>query len=166
MIQNIWNSGLYWTRYLQCDEMEILLGDESWLLKLQSRIKSFEPNSGIEKDCIALAKETLALWMEFPTANIYQHIIPVDEDDDDEYYGNGKIKVADYISFIGETSSSVYDNLMNMLNDDFNERSAVQDFVHKIIFNQKPEKQADLLAYEERVIRIIEKLCDLIPQLI
>jgi len=148
------------------DEMEKLLNDESWLTQLQVRIQGFMPNNPFEKSCVHIANETLVLWAEFPSANIYQHITPIDENDEDEYYGNGKIKVTDYISFIGETSSSVYDNLINMLNDDFNERSAVQDFEHKIVFNQKPEKQKDILAYEERVIRIIEELCDLIPQLI
>jgi hypothetical protein len=52
-----------------------------------------------------------------------------------------------------------------MLNDDFNERSGTQDFETTIVFNRKHGKYKDVLAYEERVIKIIEDLCDLIPDL-
>ena len=85
-------------------------------------------------------RHALRFGRNFQLANIYQHLTPIEEDDDDEYYGNGKIKVNDYISFIGETSSCVYESMMDMLNDDFNERSDTQDFEHKIVFNEKPKK--------------------------
>lgn len=146
------------------DEVEKLLFDESYLIKLQSRLQEFRPDSQFEKACVTLAKETLAVWMEFPTSNLYQNITTDDEDDD--YYNNGKIKVTDYISFIGETASCVYDSMMNMLNDDFNERSGIQDFEYTIVFNKPQSKYDDVLAYEQRVIAIIEELCDLIPELI
>ena len=61
--------------------------------------------------------------------------------------------------------SCVYDSMMTMLNDDFNERSGLQDFESSIIFNKPQRKLKDVLAYEERVITIIQDLCDLIPEL-
>jgi len=147
------------------DQMKVLLLDEMELEQLQSRIQKFEPISRFEKSCLKLAKETLALWMEYPTANLYQHLNEDKDEDEDDYYSNGKIKVTDYISFIGETSSCVYDTMMNMLNDDFSERSGVQDFENTIVFNKPHRKYKDVLAYEERVIGVITDLCDLIPEL-
>ncbi len=148
------------------DQMKVLLLDEKQLEQLQSRIQKLEPANQFDKDCVKLAKETLALWMEFPTANLYQNLASYDNDEEeDDYYNDGKIKVTDYISFIGETSSCVYDTMMTMLNDDFNERSGVQDFENSIVFNKPQRKYKDVLAYEERVINIITDLCDLIPEL-
>jgi len=146
------------------DQMKAFLGDETYLVQLQSILQKFEPSNQFGRDCLKLAKETLALWMEFPTANLYQHLASA-EDDEDDYYSDGKIKLTDYISFIGETSSCVYDTMMTMLNDDFNERSGVQDFENIIVFNKSQGKYKDVLAYEERVLAIIEDLCDLIPEL-
>jgi len=147
------------------DKMKVLLNDEKELEKLQDRIQKFEPESQFDRDCLKLAKETLALWMEYPTAHIYQHLNEDIDEDEDDYYSNGKIKVTDYISFIGEMSSCVYDTMMTMLNDDFNERSGTQDFETTIVFNKPQRKYKDVLAYEDRVIGIIEDLCDLIPEL-
>jgi hypothetical protein len=148
------------------DEMKAFLNNEKELEQLQSKIQQFEPISPFDRDCLRLAKETLALWMEFPNANLYQNIGSYDNDEEeDDYYSDGKIKVTDYISFIGETSSCVYDTMMEMLNNDFNERSGIQDFENTIVFNKPRRKFKDILAYEERVIGIITDLCDLIPEL-
>lgn len=147
-------------------EMKAILSDERELEQLQARIQQFTPCSPFERSCYKVAKETLAIWMEFPTADIYQHLSPDESDDDDDYYSDGKIKVTDYISFIGETSSCVYDSMMDMLNDDFNERSGIQNFESTTVFNKKMGKYKDVLLFEERVIAIIKELCGLIPELI
>jgi hypothetical protein len=128
------------------DQMKAFLGDETHLFQLQSTIQNFQPVDQFGRDCLNLAKETLALWMEYPTANLYQHLSPA-EDDEDDYYSDGKIRLTDYISFIGETSSCVYDTMMTMLNDDFNERSGVQDFENITVFNKSQRKYKDFLAY-------------------
>jgi hypothetical protein len=147
------------------DKMIYHLADEDYLLQIHALIESYRPETRYETLCVKLAKATLAVWKEYPTANLYQHIIPIDEDDDDNYYGNGKIQITDYISFIGETSSCVYDSMMNMANDDFNERSGVQDFETSIVFNKTCGKYKDGLNYEEKVIAIINELSNLIIEM-
>ncbi|MFA6248721.1 MAG: hypothetical protein WC615_17395 [Mucilaginibacter sp.] len=147
------------------DKMTSILADENHLLRLRSIIDGYTPFSRYEHLCIKLANQTLAVWNEYPQANLYQHIVPIDEDDEDNYYGNGKIQVTDYISFIGETSSNVYDTMMNMTNDDFNERSGVQDFEATVSFNEPCGKYKDGLDYEEQVIAIIDELCNLITEM-
>jgi hypothetical protein len=147
------------------DKMSCHLADENHLLQLHAIAESCIPESRYETLCIKLAKETLAVWQEYPHANLYQHINATDDDDDDNYYGNGKIQVTDYISFIGETSSCVYDSMMNMANDDFNERSGVQDFEASVVFNKACGKYKDGLEYEEKVIAIIDELCNLITEM-
>lgn len=146
------------------DKLTGILGEEEHLLKLQTIIKAFEPKNRFETACLNLAKDTLAVWMEFPHANLYQHV-EHEEDDEDDYYSNGKIQVTDYISFIGETSGSVYENMINMTNDDFNERSGVQDFETTVVFDKGKRKYKDELAYEAKVIAIINELCNLLTEL-
>ncbi|MES2063374.1 MAG: hypothetical protein V4456_15715 [Bacteroidota bacterium] len=147
------------------DKMTGILADENHLLQLRSIMDSYTPISRYEALCAKLANQTLAVWNEHPQANLYQHIVPIDEDDEDDYYGNGKIQVTDYISFIGETSSNVYDTMMNMTNDDFNERSGVQDFEATVSFSEPCGKYKDSLDYEERMIAIIDELCNLITEM-
>lgn len=145
------------------DKMKELLLEEQHLLQLQTRLKTFEPRNRFETACLKLAKETLAVWMEFPHANLYQHI--EHQEDEDDYYGNGTIQVTDYISFIGETSGCVYDAMMNMTNDDFNERSGIQGFEATVVFDNAKLSYKDQLAYEEKVMAIINELCDLLTEL-
>jgi hypothetical protein len=147
------------------DKMSPVLADENHLLQLPYIIENYTPETRYETLCVKLAKDILAVWTEYPQANLYQHIVPSEEDDEDDYYGNGKIQVNDYISFIGETSSCVYDTMMNMTNDDFNERSGVQDFETTVVFNNPCGKYKDGLGYEEKVIAIINELCNLITEM-
>jgi len=145
------------------DKMEVILGEEEHLSQLQTIIDAFEPKNPFEKSCLYLAKETLALWLEFPYANLYQHIEKIAGEDD--YYGDGKIQVTDYISFIGETSGSVYETMINMTNDDFNERSGIQDFEATVVFDKVKGSYIDELAYEGKVMTIINELCTLLNEL-
>jgi hypothetical protein len=147
------------------DKMTSVLADENHLSRLRAMIDGFTPISRYEVLCVKLTSQTLAVWREHPHANLYRHIVPIDENEEDEYYGNGKIQVTDYISFIGETSSNVYDTMMNMTNDDFNERSGVQDFEATVVFNEPCGKYKDGLDYEEKVIAIIDELCNLIAEM-
>ncbi|TSJ40916.1 hypothetical protein FO440_14355 [Mucilaginibacter corticis] len=146
------------------EKIEPYLADESYLLLLQDLIQACEPQSKFQQDCLKIAKETLAVWVAYPYANLYQNVAQEDEDEDD-YYGTGKVLVTDYISFIGETSGAVYENIKNMLNDDFNERSGTQNFEVNIAFNKEKGSYHDQLGYEEKVIEIINELCCLLTEL-
>lgn len=147
------------------DKMESLLSDEGNLQQLQTIIKTFQPQNRFETACLKVVKQTLAVWMEFPYSNLYQHITRSEEDDEDDYYGNGKIQVTDYISFIGETSGSVYETMISMTNDDFNERSGVQDFETTVFFDKANGGYKDELGYQEKLIAIINELCELLNEL-
>lgn len=146
------------------DKIEPILADEEHLLQLQTVIKTFQPQTKFEKGCVQLAKDTLAVWMEFPTANLYMNL-GVEGEEDDDYYGTGKILLTDYISFIGEVSGPVYETMKDMTNQDFNERSGVQDFVSTVVFDKRQGKYKDHLGYEEKVIAIITDLCNLLTEL-
>lgn len=148
---------------LMGERMRSQLINEAYLLQLRSIANDFVATNRFEAGCLKLAEQTLALWAKYPHSNIYQHI--VHEEDEDDYYNNGKIMVTEYISFIGETSSVVYDSMMTMVNDDFNERSGVQDFEATIVFDKEQGRYEDGLGYEEGVIAIISELCNLLDEL-
>lgn len=146
------------------DKIEPILADEEHLRQLQTIIKICEPQTQFHRNCMQLAKDTLAVWMEYPQTNLYQQI-GHEADDEDDYYGTGKILMTDYISFIGETSGSVYETMKNMLNEDFNERSGTQDFEATVVFDKAKGKYKDQLGYEESVVAIINELCNLLTEL-
>lgn len=133
---------------------------------LPERITGFTPHNDYERECLELAERTLALWRQYPKANIYQHEFepdPDDEDYDDDYYSY--LHIHEYVSFIARTDGHLYETLMENINNDFNERSKILEPEKKTCFDAARLKQPDLLAYEAKAFAVISQLCDLLNEL-
>ncbi|HVX00152.1 MAG TPA: hypothetical protein VHA52_06945 [Candidatus Babeliaceae bacterium] len=127
---------------------------------LDSLIANFIAVSKYEKDCLKIARDAWELWQAFPKANLYGHANLQDyepEDYDDNYVG-----MHEYFSFIGSVQDSISDDLKNMVNDDFNERPRYQEPETITFFNEPKGDYTDELAYEERLLTLIDDLCTLL----
>ena len=127
---------------------------------LDSLIANFKAVSSYEKDCLQVAKDCLSIWRDFPKNNLFQHASLQDyevEDYDDNYVG-----MHEYISFIGSINDNVSERLKQMVNDDFNERSRYQEPEIITFFNEPQPAYTDELAYEYRVMKLIDDLCTLL----
>ncbi|WDF77139.1 hypothetical protein PQ469_24955 [Mucilaginibacter sp. KACC 22773] len=127
---------------------------------LDSLIANFKAATEFEKQCLTVAKTTWELWQSFSNQNLYKHASLQGyepEDYDDDYVG-----MHEYFSFIGNVRDSISDDLKNMVNDDFNERTRYQEPEIVTFFNKPKGLYTDELAYEERLLKLIDDLCTLL----
>ena len=148
------------------DVMGRRIGAKLNLEKLEERINSFKVNTTFQADCHDLAKRTLSLWLDHPKANLYRNEpIPDVDDEDYSYDGYQDLHIAEYVGFIGETKSYLYDSMMDMINGDLNERANLFEPQISTDFSTKPQSYSHSLAYEAEVFAIICDLCDLLNDL-
>lgn len=148
------------------DLMERRIKAKINLQKLAERVEAFKVRTPFQQDCLDLAKRTLAVWRAYPKANLYmnEHEPEMDDEDyDDDYYSY--LHIAEYVGFIGKTGGHLYESMMDMANNDFNERSKVLEPQVATAFAKKPKKYADVLGYEAEVFDIISELSTLLDQL-
>jgi len=133
-----------------------------FLQSLDSLIANFEATTDYEKDCLKVARATWELWQAFPGTNLYRNANLQDYQPDD--YDDNYIGMREYFSFVGSVDDSISDDLKNMVNDDFNERFRYQEPEIITCFNQPGTTYTDELAYEEKLINLIDDLCTLLYQ--
>lgn len=126
--------------------------------RLPERIAAFRPQTSFEHSVLALAQTALRLEQQFPEGNLFAH---ASEPEDDEY-GNNAIYMHKYISFVASTTDALGQMLMEMVENDFNERSAEQEPQLITHFTERQEPYRDELAYERAVFSLIDDLCTLL----
>ena len=125
---------------------------------LDSLIANFQATSEFEKKCLKVAVETWGLWQSFPDMNLYKHANLQDYEPD--CYEDDYIGMHEYFSFVGSVRDSISDDLKNMVNDDFNERMRYQEPEIITFFNEpQTVHYTDELAYEDRLLCLIDDLC-------
>ena len=148
------------------DLMERRIRAKINLEQMKARIQAYHPRNLFETDCLELAKTTWDIWQTYPTHNIYYNEnVPKedDEDYDDDYYNF--LHMEEYISFIGEMDSNLYESMQNMINNDLNEKSKILEPETTTTFEQAMTPYRDSLAYEQKVFDTISTLCDLLNDL-
>lgn len=153
--QNDWHRAslhgdFIWAKMLGCDG----------LTSLESLIADFQPENGFERSCLTIARHCFALWQDYPGRNLYTHASLKDdeaEDDEDNY-----IALQEYVSFIGSVDDSISDSLLEMVNNDFNERARFQEPEMLTLFDQPRGRYSDELAFAERLFALIDDVCSLL----
>jgi hypothetical protein len=150
----------YESAKLQGDYIQEKMMEKGFRQSLASLIANFCAVSEYEKQCLKIAQTTWELWQSFPDKNLYQNANLQNyepEDYDDDYVG-----MHEYFSFIGSVQDGISDDLKNMVNDDFNERCRYQEPETVTFFNEPQKSYTDQLAYEERLLNLIDDLCTLL----
>lgn len=145
---------------LQGDYIQEKMMTNGFRHSLGSLIANFNAVTAFEKQCLTVAKTTWELWQAFPEHNLYKHASLQGyepEDYDDDYIG-----MHEYFSFVGSVRDSISDDLKTMVNDDFNERTRYQEPEIVTCFNHPKAVYTDELAYEERLLKLIDDLCTLL----
>jgi hypothetical protein len=145
---------------LQGDFIQEKMMAKDFRQSLDSLMANFYAVSEFEKKCLKVAETAWQLWQAFPDMNLYKNANLQDyepEDYDDNYVG-----MHEYFSFIGSVQDSISDDLKNMVNDDFNERPRYQEPEIVTFFNEPKTAYTDELAYEERLLALIDDLCTLL----
>ncbi|SDH29448.1 hypothetical protein [Mucilaginibacter gossypii] len=120
-------------------------------------VECFKPQNAFDEECLLVAKEALALYLEFPNSSVFQHI------DEPEDWDEVAIPES-YVSFIGDGKGWVYETIERQINDylgNFSEMllpTCVQVFDGTTIEHKT-------LEFEYRLFELITDLCNILFEL-
>ena len=141
---------------LQGDFIQAKMMATGFRQSLETLIGNFHAATDYEKSCFNIAKTCLVIRQDYPNANLYAHASL--QNYEAEYYEDNYVSMYEYISFIGSTNDMLSDRLKNMVNDDFNERARYQEPELITFFNEPQPPYTDVLAFDWRVLRLIDDL--------
>ncbi|MFH7017341.1 hypothetical protein [Flavobacterium sp. FlaQc-47] len=123
----------------------------------EKRIRSYKPNTDFEKDCLSVAKQALALMLEYPACSVFQNTSNrVFESE------QGIIRAEQYISFIADTDGLLYENIARVINDEFNECSQIEEPTLLQVYDAPNGLTRKLLDFEYRLFALLNDLCTLL----
>jgi hypothetical protein len=120
-------------------------------------IEAFKPQNSFEEECLLVAKDALALYLDFPRNSIFQHI-EMPEDEDGEYEA---ATPETYISFIGDCKGWVYENIERQINDVLGNYSEMA-IPNRVQVFDGSAAQIESLEFEYRLFELIEELCNIL----
>lgn len=146
------------------DIMEQKIACKENFLFFEERLKQFKPKDSFDKECFLLAEKTFKLYREYPDASVFRNTYynNVVRSDEDEYYNEETVITMDkYISFFAESDGLIYDNLMDCVNNEFNEYGETQEpMIFKIFAGSNiTDKNLD---FESKLFKILNELCRLL----
>ena len=145
------------------------ISDPRNLLFFEERLKSFSPKDQFDKACLVLAEKVFTLYSQYPNESIFRNaqynnaINPetMDEDGNNDYNEENVVTMDKYISFFAESEGELYDNLVSIINSEFNECSETQE---PIIFKTFDGNSLlnESLDFENNLFKVLNELCRLL----
>lgn len=149
------------------DMMEQKISDPHNLLFFKQRLEHFQPKDNFDKECFQLAEKVFQLYCEYPNESIfrnahYNNNVKSKDIDEDEYYNEETVIAMDkYISFFAESDGLIYDNLMDSVNNEFNEYGGTQEPMVFKTFDGSDIADKNL-DFENRLFKVLNELCGLL----
>ena len=117
-------------------------------------IERFKPQNAFDEECLLVAKDALALYLEFPKSSVFQHI--EEPEDWDE------VAVPEtYIAFIGDAKGWVYETIERQINDYLGNFAEMLLPTCVQVFDGTATEQRTL-EFEYRLFELITDLCNLL----
>lgn len=149
------------------DIMEQKISDPHNILFFEQRLKAFRPKDKLDRQCFELAEKVFELYCNYPNENIYRNAyynneVKSDNIDEDDYYNEETAIAMDkYISFFAESDGLIYQNLIDSVNNEFNEYAETQEPMIFKTFDGSNITNKNL-DFENRLFKILNKLCALL----
>lgn len=141
------------------ERIEQKLFNRTNLTFFEQRLKAFKPADGFDKECLQLACDALALYTEYPHANIFRNALKPDEnpDDESEDYDQETIGMEKYISFMANGKGWLYESLSDSINNEFNEYGNVEEPTIRKCFDGSPIT-GNHLDFENRLFTLLDDI--------
>lgn len=154
------NTDIKYTSELQAaawigDYIEKKLFNRISLDMLPERISRYVPVTDYERECLQLAEQALALYRDYPQANLFAH---GSYNNNSDPYEQEMIRIDQYVSFIADTKGWLYETLSDCINNEFNEYGTMEEPVIQKRFDGVSNPEGNL-AFEHRLFGLIERLC-------
>ncbi|WP_131450712.1 hypothetical protein [Flavobacterium subsaxonicum] len=130
------------------------------LADFQRRIAAYTPNTAMEYECLSVAKRTFALMQDYPERSIFKNTRNQEFEE-----GEDSIAAEQYISFVARTDGALYDQIAQMVNDEFNECGEMQIPTLTQLFDAENTPDPQGLDFEYRLFPLINDLCSILNNL-
>ncbi|KUJ56216.1 MULTISPECIES: hypothetical protein [Chryseobacterium] len=125
------------------------------------RLNNFKVKNEFDRDCQKIASDAFALYLQYPTKTVFTNKPSSEENPYDDDYCNTAIGMEKYISFVPDTKGSLYRNIEESINAEFNEFGSIEEPTIYTPINGKNIITADF-DFENRFFSLIENLHDLL----
>ena len=130
------------------------------------RLETFKAKNDFDKECFQLSGKVFQLHNDYPEESIFRNAhfnnVQIDENTDDDFYNEENVVTMDkYISFFADDKGLIYQNLIDSVNNEFNEYSELQEPMITKVFDGSiiPKNNLD---FENRLFEILIQLSTLL----
>ena len=115
------------------DLMEQKISHRKNLEVLGKRLQKFKPKDDFDKECFQLSEKAFQLYTDYPEERYFRNAhfnnVPKQEnrEEEEDYDEETVISMDKYISFFADDKGWVYQNLIDCVNNEFNEYAELQE---------------------------------------
>ncbi|MXN91112.1 hypothetical protein GR160_07700 [Flavobacterium sp. Sd200] len=143
------------------DVMQRKLHSPYHLEQLQQRIDIYKPITEMEHEVLKAAKKACKLLQDYPDANLFMHT----EVNDPEGYDDEVVRAQQYISFVAETEGALYNQMEQMINEEFGNCGVTEMPTLTKHFDRNYLSDGATLDFERRAFALLENICYLLNNL-
>jgi hypothetical protein len=148
------------------DYMERKISNNKNLEIFKEIINRFKPTDDFDRKCFLIAESTYELYSYYPNESIFRNAQFNNLSKKKTFYDNEDdvervITMDKYISFFANDYGSVYQNLVDGVNNEFNEYAELQEPIIIKTFNGKPLNNVSL-DFEDRLFKIVTLLINIL----
>ncbi|MDN3606410.1 hypothetical protein [Kaistella yonginensis] len=145
------------------DLMEQKISHRKNLELFGKRLERFKPKDDFDKLCFQFSEMAFHLYADYPEESIFRNahfnnILKQENIDEDEYYDEDRvISMEKYISFFADDKGWINQNLIENVNNEFNEYGEVQEPMIIKTFNGNDITNNNL-DFENRLFEVLRRL--------
>ncbi|TGD59010.1 hypothetical protein [Flavobacterium humi] len=126
----------------------------------EQRLNAFKSRDTFDYKCWQVACTALALYTEYPQESIFRNA-PMQDDPDNEEEECETIGMEKYISFISHTKGWLYENIVESINNEFNEYGVMDEPTICKCFDGRDVTSTNL-DFENRLFALLDDMCSLL----
>ena len=136
----------------------------------EKRLRQFKPKNDFEKDCLQLSEKTFQLFSEYPEEQFFRNAkysnaskqeSLCNDYDYENYEEETVVSMDKYISFYAEDKGVIHQNIIDSVNNEFNEYGELQEPIIFKNFDGKPLTENNL-DFENRLFEILNRLISIL----
>ncbi|MCC2590295.1 hypothetical protein [Chryseobacterium sp. MFBS3-17] len=151
------------------DFIERKIANSQNLIRFSERLNQFKSENEFGQECFLLAEQVFELYQQYPEEHLYRNAHFNNEVNhqnivDEEYYNEETVISMDkYISFYADNKGLISDQIIEMVNNEFNEYGEVQEPIVSMVFDGKSLNQNNL-DFETRLFELMNQLIYLLSK--
>lgn len=143
------------------DIMQRKLHSPYHLEHFQQRIENYWPVTEFEHTTLKAAKQAYGLLQDYPDANLFRNT----DFNDPDLYDDEVVQAGQYISFVAETEGVLYNQMEQMINDEFGNCGMTEMPTLTKHFDSNYLPESDTLDFERRALALLDNICYLLNNL-